>query len=300
MRIFFVLFILFGLLHTASAATLNVTKIGGGTGSILSVPGGISCGSACQSNFASGTSVTLSVQLGPDEVFTGWTNGSGSASICSGTTSCTFTITQDSSVQAVLTPITFTLTCSITGSGYGDVKGALNCSRPNTSQVQLAGKKSYSQTATPTSGHPNGSTFKRWVASGSAANCNNSTSPTCAFVLTGPATTNAEFSLIPKVFITIILTGNREGKVVIEPGGVVCHKFADAPETCATNYTPGTKVKLTATPTQTLSEFKGWFSGSSAAPGNCNTSTRTFCELTLNAATSLTGKFCRPVTGCSE
>jgi uncharacterized repeat protein (TIGR02543 family) len=73
--------------------TLSVAKSGSGT--VISSPGGINCGSACSANYASGTSVTLTASPASGYSFAGWSGG------CSGTsTSCTVSMTAARSVTA--------------------------------------------------------------------------------------------------------------------------------------------------------------------------------------------------------
>jgi subtilase family serine protease len=51
---------------------LTVTKTGSGSGTISSVPAGISCGTACSFSFAAGASVALTAAPSSNSVFTGW------------------------------------------------------------------------------------------------------------------------------------------------------------------------------------------------------------------------------------
>src|SRR5262249_154963 len=51
---------------------LSVTKTGAGTGTVTSLPAGISCGSTCVAAFAEGAAVTLSATPGVNSVFAGW------------------------------------------------------------------------------------------------------------------------------------------------------------------------------------------------------------------------------------
>jgi hypothetical protein len=79
---------------TPTTFTLTVQKSGNGVGTVTSSPSGISCGSACSATFNSGTSVTLSAQPDANSVFSGWSGA------CSGTGSCSFSITQNATVTA--------------------------------------------------------------------------------------------------------------------------------------------------------------------------------------------------------
>ena len=74
---------------------LKVTKSGPGIGTVKSNPAAISCGAACTASYYSGTSLTLSASAGAGSTFVGW-SGAG----CSGTDSCTVTMTQSRSVTA--------------------------------------------------------------------------------------------------------------------------------------------------------------------------------------------------------
>ncbi|GEM_PF-2995583 len=79
---------------TPTTFTLAVYRSGTGSGTIAG--GSISCGSTCaQSGISSGTSITLTASASSGSAFTGW-SGAG----CSGTSSCIFTVTADTSVTA--------------------------------------------------------------------------------------------------------------------------------------------------------------------------------------------------------
>ena len=77
------------------AYALTVTKSGTGSGSVTSSPAAIDCGSSCSASFADGTSVTLTASPASESTFAGW-SGDG----CSGTGSCTVTMSQARSVTA--------------------------------------------------------------------------------------------------------------------------------------------------------------------------------------------------------
>ena len=82
--------------------TINASPRGTGTGTITSIPAGITCGNACKSGFPPGTPVTLNANPQPGSVFTGW-NGA-----CTGTDpSCAVTVSSNITVTA-----TFDLVCS--------------------------------------------------------------------------------------------------------------------------------------------------------------------------------------------
>jgi hypothetical protein len=72
--------------------TLTVQKAGTGSGTVTA--SGVSCGTDCSQTYASGTSVTLSVTPASGSTFAGWSGG------CSGTGTCTVSMTAARSVTA--------------------------------------------------------------------------------------------------------------------------------------------------------------------------------------------------------
>jgi hypothetical protein len=84
--------------------TLMVTTMGTGSGRVISSPGGISCPMTCSSVYNHGTTVILSARAAEGSTFTGWSGA------CSGTGSCTLSMTQDLSATATfgLLPVVVT------------------------------------------------------------------------------------------------------------------------------------------------------------------------------------------------
>jgi List-Bact-rpt repeat protein len=79
-------------------ATLTLNKAGAGTGTVTSAPAGINCGPACvtfSANFANGTTVTLTAVPAGPSTFGGWSGGG-----CSGTGTCTVTLTGPVTITA--------------------------------------------------------------------------------------------------------------------------------------------------------------------------------------------------------
>ncbi len=103
--------------------TLGVLKQGNGT--VMSSPLGINCGSDCQESYNFNTSVTLSAYPATDYTFAGW-NGVG----CSGTGTCTITMSNDENVMATFDydPEVYPLTVNKNGTGTGQITGqGINC-----------------------------------------------------------------------------------------------------------------------------------------------------------------------------
>ncbi len=77
---------------------LAVSKSGTGGGTVTSSPAGIDCGSDCSETLVDGTSVTLTASPAAGSSFTAW-SGSG----CSGTSTCTVTMSEARAVDAKFT-----------------------------------------------------------------------------------------------------------------------------------------------------------------------------------------------------
>jgi phosphodiesterase/alkaline phosphatase D-like protein len=80
---------------TVAAYTLNLTKTGIGKGTISSAPAGIDCGASCSFDFEENTQVTLTAMPAVGSQFAGWSGGG-----CSGTGTCTVTLTAQTAVTA--------------------------------------------------------------------------------------------------------------------------------------------------------------------------------------------------------
>jgi 2',3'-cyclic-nucleotide 2'-phosphodiesterase / 3'-nucleotidase / 5'-nucleotidase len=75
-------------------ATLDLERIGSGTGTVSSDPAGIDCGEDCSETFRKRTRVTLSATPGPDSVFAGW------GGPCGGFGPCVLTVEESATVTA--------------------------------------------------------------------------------------------------------------------------------------------------------------------------------------------------------
>jgi hypothetical protein len=74
---------------------LNVTKSGGGSGTVTSSPAGIDCGSDCSEAYEEGTFVTLTATASPGSYLVGLTGGG-----CTGPSPCTVQVNADTIVNA--------------------------------------------------------------------------------------------------------------------------------------------------------------------------------------------------------
>ena len=83
---------------TGPTYTLTVTKSGNGSGTVTSIPAGINCGADCSETYTSGTQVILTATADGGSTFNGWSGGG-----CSGTGTCTVTLTGNTTVNADFT-----------------------------------------------------------------------------------------------------------------------------------------------------------------------------------------------------
>jgi hypothetical protein len=67
----------------ASGLSLTVARSGTGSGSVVSSPAGVNCGSDCSETYSAAATVTLTASAAAGSTFTGWTGGG-----CSGTGPC--------------------------------------------------------------------------------------------------------------------------------------------------------------------------------------------------------------------
>lgn len=99
-----------------SAQILTVTRSGAGKGRVISLPGGIDCGSLCRGAYPPGTSVTLTAEAEAGSLFVGWKGN------CSGTGPCEIAINQETAVTATFEndgPQSQSGKCFIATAAYG-------------------------------------------------------------------------------------------------------------------------------------------------------------------------------------
>lgn len=132
--------------------TVSVMKTGSGAGAVFSSPSYITCSPTCNAPVPYGTVLTLTAAPHISSIFGGW-NGGG----CSGTGTCTLTVTQDVTVGANFQQKFFTL--SVGKSGNGTVTsspGGINCGASCSTSAPY--NYSFNLTATPAGG----SVFLGW------------------------------------------------------------------------------------------------------------------------------------------
>jgi len=247
----------------AATYQLTVTKAGTGSGTVTSAPAGISCGATCAAGYDSGTSVTLTAAATGGATFTGWSGGG-----CSGTATCTVSMTAATAITATFTTPIVTHDLTVTawdGSGTGTVSVAdtsLSCS----SQCHYTGNHgiAVTLTAVPTPG----SRFAGWSGGGCGG------TGACTFTLNADTNVNAVFVAVSTLSVT--KAGSGGGAVTSAPGGISCGA------TCSASFDDGSAITLTATPVAG-SVFTGWSGGGCSGTAPCVT--------TLMGSTAVTATF---------
>ena len=232
--------------------TLDITIAGGGTGTVTSSPGTISCPGTCTDAFTNGTVVALTPTPTGGSTFAGWSGTGCSNSVTmSIDRACTATFDPPA-------PVNHTLTVIVAGTGTGDVssdQGGIACSEAggDCTEAYLEG------TAVVLTATPSGlSTFAGWTGNCDAGGNvvpNMDAPKTCTATFNPPAPVNHT--------LTVIVAGTGTGDVSSDQGGIAC---SEAGGDCTEAYLEGTAVVLTATPSG-LSTFAGW-TGNCDAGGN--------------------------------
>ncbi len=247
------------LTEVGQSFTVTVAKTGTGTGTVVSTPAAISCGSVCAGTFGAGAVVTLTATPAAGGQFTGWSGGG-----CSGTGTCVVTVggaTTVTATFAVPTLPTVSLTVSRAGTGAGtitSVPGGIGCpvtcvaSYPPGTRVTLTPQADV------------GSSFVGW----SGASC--STTVSCVVTLGANTTVTATFT---QQFFNLTVTTTGPGIVTSSPSGISCGTA------CVASFTPGTTVTLTAA-AGAGATFSGWGGACSGSAASCTVSMTAFRTVT--------------------
>jgi hypothetical protein len=211
-----------------------------------------------------GSSLSLTASTGANSQFVGWTVA-GLGTACSGTGSCTTTITGPTTITA-----TFALNQSLEVTKAGTGSGTVS-SNPTGINCGLDCSETYppATSVTLTASAAADSTFGGWSGGGCSG------TGMCTVTVTGATLVTATFTL-RQFTLTVNKAGLGSGGVTSTPTGINCGS------TCSAQYDAGTLVTLTAAPTAG-SLFAGWSGG-----GCTGTST---CQVTMSAATTVTATF---------
>jgi len=235
---------------------LTVTTTGSGT--VISTDGNINCGSSCNYAYFIGKSVTLNASPISGWSFSNW------GGACTGSNSCTVTMSTAQSVSATFTQnaSTYALTVKTTGSGSVASKDSyINCGS--------------SCSHTYSSGTPvtlNASPLTGWSFSGWSGACQGTGS--CMVTMSTAKSVTATFTQNASTYaLSVAISGS--GMVTSTDNYITCSS------SCSHTYSSGTPVTLNASPLSGWS-FSGW-------NGVCiGTSS---CTLTMSTAQSVSANF---------
>jgi hypothetical protein len=246
---------------------LAVTRAGTGTGTVTSLPAGISCGTTCTSAYDINTQVTLTAAADPGSTF------SGRSGVCTGTRVCTVTMTAAASVTATFTP-TVTITVARARAGGGTVTSmpaGISCGTDCTEDYAVG--SSVTLTAAPDAM----SNFIGWSGGGCSG------TGRCMLSATAPTTVTATFE--PANFLlTVARSGTGTGTV--SGTGINCGA------TCSVSVPNGGTVVLSAMASPG-STFAGW-TGPCTGTGSC---TFTMTSTTTVGAVFTGTALCSTVNG---
>ena len=247
---------------SAAPVTLTVTDAGSGSGTVMSSPAGIDCGSTCSAPFGEGTVVTLAAAPAAGSTFSGWSGGG-----CSGTGSCQVTMSAAESVTATFDVVPpETLSVSTSGTGSGSVTSSppgIDCG--STCSASFGQGTVVTLAAAPAAG----STFSGWTGACSGAG-------SCQVKMSAAESVTATFDPVPHLALTVARAGGGSGTVTSSPAGIDCGS------TCSASFGQGTVVTLTASPAAG-STFAGWSGGGCTGTGSC--------QVAISAAESVTATF---------
>jgi uncharacterized protein YhjY with autotransporter beta-barrel domain len=248
--------------YAQSGGLLDVAIIGNGAGTVTSDDGNINCPGDCSQTYFSDTDmITLTATPVAGSAFAGWTGGG-----CSGTASCTVTMTGAQSVQASFTaPV---LNVVLAGSGSGSVQSdvpGISCPSDCSETYSLNDQVTLTASASA------GSTFTGWQGGGCAG------TGVCNVTMSASVGVTATFDNngTPGGLLSVSLDGTGSGSVSSDDQNIQC------PEDCSASYSNAVTVTLTASP-DNGSSFSGW-------QGAC-TGTGT-CTVTMSASRSVTAVF---------
>jgi glucose/arabinose dehydrogenase len=255
------------LVETAQSFTLTVNRTGTGTGTVVSAPASINCGSVCASTFGAGAVVTLTATPAAGSVFTGWSGGG-----CSGTGTCAVTVAAATTVNATFTVPTVTLTVTRAGNGGGTITSApsgIGC------PVTCVASYAPGTRVTLTAQADIGSSFGGWSGGGCSG------TGTCVVTLSANTAVTATFT---QQFFNLTVTTSGPGTVTSSPSGISCGT------TCVAGFSPGVTVTLTAS-AGAGATFAGWNGACSGVATVCNVAMTGFKSVTATFVTTFGGTF---------
>jgi len=260
---------------------LSVNKTGTGLGTVTSNPPGIDCGATCSYDYDYNTFVTLSALADTGSTFTGWSGGG-----CSGTGTCSVTITAAVSVAAGFSDPTPPSVSWILPVGNGQTYDTYH--QPIQLEVNPTDNVGISRVIFIRDDYVNHTNIEIGTVTSPPYRLTFDTSVLLPGVNQINAitldTANNLFSSyiylnnIQMPTLTVLKAGTGSGTVTSSPGGIACGS------TCTASFTYNSYVILMAVPTPG-STFTGW-----SGAGCSGTDT---CTVQMDAIKSVTANFTR-------
>lgn len=239
---------------------LAISKTGNGLGTVVSGGGEINCGSTCSAAIPYGRTVTLQANPTTGSHFDGWSGA------CTGTGSCTVSMTEASSVTASFTLDRHTLTVLRNGNGAGSVGGTGIACGIDCSEIF-----DYGTSVTLTASPAVSSLFSGWSGGGCTG------TGTCFTTITAATSVTATFTL-KRFDLMVRFDGAGSGTVVPSPA-------ASCSDDCARTFDYGTVVTLSAS-ALAGSRFMGW-------TGDCSPQDDGTCTTTVESAATVHATFAK-------
>ncbi len=252
---------------------LQYQRIGTGAGSVSFAPPGTlaTCSDSCSNSFTSGAVVSLTAEAAQGSTFQGWSGA------CSGSESCTVTMSQAIAVSASFVtappppePATSILQYTRSGPGRGVVSfspaGTLSSCSDSCSNSFVS-----DTVVTLSAAAAEDSTFLEWSGACSGAG-------SCVVTMSQATSVSARFIAASDKTLTYTRQGAGDGKVTFSSAAGV----TECTSSCITSYAAKTRVTLRAVPSYG-SEFGGW-------TGSCKGRSKT-CVVKMADAASVSGRF---------
>jgi hypothetical protein len=224
----------------------------------------------CASEYAEGTQITLTGLAEAGSVFAGWRAGTGAASSCAGSGSCTITLTADSSLDATYL-LENTLALREAGTGTGTVTSepaGLDCGL--TCEAIFAHNQTVTLSAAANEGKVGG-----W------SGCESVSGPgeeKCTVRVSVAKLVTVQFDAEPLLTVAREGTGAAEGRVTSTPAGIDCGSE------CTDPVPIGNTIVLEEH--AEAGSFGGWTGCTSEPEGRC--------EVLMSAAKEVRAKFTAP------
>ena len=247
--------------------TVTVGLSGDGSGTVSSTPAGLSCGTTCSASFPSGQSLTLTATPASGSRVGAWSIPACSSS---GSTTCAFTPSANTTVTVAFVLSVEQLKVAVTGGG------SVTATPPGNACTASCSSNYTNGTSVSLSASPNtGFTFSGW-----GGDCTGTGA--CTLTMDVARSVTALFTAIPES-LQVAVAGAGAGSVTSNPAGISCTSGV-----CTASFNYGQSVTLTEAPVAG-SGFAGW-------SGAVCSDTSTTCTVPMTQAQSVTATFTPLVT----